>query len=90
MLGSSCGDVCVAACCSVLQRVAVYCCMLSLESLSLVAMCVLQYVAACSFEKVYRSYGNDVLRLVAMCLLQRVASCCSVLQRVAVCCSMLF
>ena len=45
-----------------------------------------------SFEKVYRSYGNDVSRLVTIRVLQCVAVCCSVLQLsqcVAVCCSVL-
>jgi len=48
---------------------------------------VLQCVAVCFYEKVYRSYGNDVSRLVAMCVLQCIAESCSVLQCVAACCS---
>jgi len=88
--------VCVAVCCSVLQRVAVCC-----SVLQCVAVCcsVLQRVAVCcsvpsrSFAVTYSYVCHGLFMcvpcLIHMYVLQYVAVCCSVLQYVAVCCSVL-
>ena len=82
--------ICVAVCCSVLQRVAVCCSVLQCVAVCIpvccsvycsMLLCVLQCVAECC----------SILQSVAMCsrMLQCIAVCCSVLQCVAVCCSVL-
>jgi len=78
---------CIAVCCSVLQRVAVYRSPLIAWSIpkatpfAAVYCSVLQYLAVLS----------NALQCVAVCcsVLQCVAVCCSVLQCVAMCCSVL-
>jgi len=80
--------VCVAACCSVLQRVAVRC-----SVLQCVAVSVPLRPLIVRRDDVSYSYSRWSAKVMPMCVLQRVlqcvAVCCSVLQRVAVCCSVL-
>ena len=77
--------ICVAVCCSVLQRVAVCCSVLQCVA----AFCnVLQCVAVCCSVLQCVTY-EWVIESRHMYVLQCVAVCCSVLQCAAICCSVL-
>jgi len=80
---------CVAVCCSVLQRVAMYC-----SVLRCIAVCcgVLEAMMRWHADDGEDPFGTEcVLQCAAVCcgLLRCVAVCCGVLQRVAVCCDVL-
>ena len=75
--------LCVAACCSVLQRVAA-CCSVTTRTLCVAACCsALQRVAASLLAR-SRSQTSSPADAVCCSVLQCVAACCSVLQHVAV------
>ena len=81
---------CFAACCSVLQHVAVCCSVLPrcfVRRAIAVCCSVLQCIAVCCSVLPRRLVRKEPLPCVAQCyrMLQCVAVCCNVLQRVAMC-----
>jgi len=71
---------CAAACCSVLQRVAVRCSVLR---------CVAVWLLTWFFDMTDREAASTTTMALCCITLQHIAVCCSVLQCVAVCCSVL-
>jgi len=87
--------LCVAVCCSVLQRDAT--CYSVLQFVAVYCSVLQSVIVCCSITLTWRhvrvdrlAHAAEALCVAACCsVLQRVAACCSVLQSVAACCSML-